>query len=97
MLFRSLDFNSNRTPTLLMYKDGEEPYAPELPKPDVGNVDLGGNVSDLGGYYNELAYYIDCLEKDKYPEIVTPETARDSVALIFAEMRSLESGKVVSI
>ncbi len=93
----TLDFDSNRTPTLLAYKDGEEPYAPELPKPDVGNVDLGGNVSDLGGYYNELSYYIDCLEKDKYPEIVTPETARDSVALIFAEMRSLESGKVVFI
>jgi predicted dehydrogenase len=92
-----MDFNSARTPTLLIYEGNNEPYTPELPKPDVGDVDAGGNISDLGGYYNELAYYIDCLMKDEYPQIVTPESARDSVALILAEMKSLETGEMVSI
>ena len=57
----------------------------------------GGNVSSLGGYYNETKYFVECVEKGKKPTIVTPEAARDSLALVLKEFRSAESGKEITL
>ena len=46
--------------------DGEI-FCPELKKECSVQSDVGGNISDLGGYYNELYYFIDCINKGIQP------------------------------
>ena len=42
-------------------------FYPELKKECSAQSDAGGNISDLGGYYNELYYFIDCINKGIKP------------------------------
>ena len=42
-------------------------FTPEIEKGCTAQNDAGGNVSDLGGYYNELYYFIDCITKGVHP------------------------------
>ena len=42
-------------------------FCPELKKECTAQSDAGGNISDLGGYYNELYYFIDCINKGIQP------------------------------
>jgi len=44
-----------------------ERFCPELEKACLAQSDSGGNISDLGGYYNELYYFIDCVNKGVHP------------------------------
>ncbi len=37
------------------------------------NEALGGNISGLGGYYNEIKYFLDCLKQGKEPVIALLE------------------------
>ncbi len=50
----------------------------------------GGNVSDLGGYYNELKYFLDRLENPALPDIASLEEGASSVKLA---LRELAEGK----
>lgn len=85
-----------KTPSFVVYEEGvEQPYTPPVPKPQVGAVESGGNISDLGGYFNEIQYYINCLLAGERPTIVTPHTSRDSVETVLAEIQSAETGKEV--
>ena len=86
-----------QSPTLLVYEGDEEPVAPELPKPDLEGVEAGGNISDLGGYFNEIKYFVDCILAGKKPAIVTPQDARDSLETVLAEMESTKTGQSVSL
>jgi hypothetical protein len=51
----------------------------------------GGNLSSLGGYYNELAYFIDCIANDRAPTTVTPESSRESLRYVLEEVRQIEA------
>jgi predicted dehydrogenase len=86
----TLDFNSSRKPTLALYPVGGGVQHPELPKAEVSSTVSGGNISDLGGYFNEVKYFVDCVEKGHEPAIVTPEDALASVELIQKEFKSAE-------
>ena len=46
----------------------------------------GGNISDLGGYFNELEYFAGCLVAGKKPDKATLPDACASVKFIFEEM-----------
>ncbi len=48
----------------------------------------GGNISDLGGYYNELKYFTDCVKEGKMPEMATLSDAVESVKFVRAEARA---------
>ncbi len=50
------------------------------------SVEGGGNISDLGGYYNELQYFTDCLKADKKPEKAGLADAVNSVKFVREEM-----------
>jgi predicted dehydrogenase len=41
-------------------------------------------------YLNEIAYFLDCVEKDYPPEECPPESARDSLVLLEKELASVE-------
>jgi predicted dehydrogenase len=48
-------------------------------------------------YYNEIAYFLNCVEKDIPPAECPPESACDSLGLIKKAIASVESGQSVAI
>ncbi len=73
---------------LTIYEDGKEPIIPEFPKMATRG---GGNISDLGGYYHEIKYFVDCLEKGREFETVTPQTSRLSLKATLEEIEGIRS------
>ena len=71
--------------------EGGTIFTPELNKECVAQSDTGGNISDLGGYYNELYYFIDCINKGIRPTKASLLAGAESVEL--AEKQKLASEK----
>jgi len=71
---------------LTVYSDGE-PFVPAFEKMSAAG---GGNISDLGGYYHELAYFVDCVTQNKPFTITTPQTSRDSLEMTLEEIRQVK-------
>lgn len=69
---------------MALYMEGRDPETPEFPKMEAAG---GGNISDLGGYFLELEYFLNCLETGRKPEIVTPESSRESLVTTLEEIR----------
>ena len=80
---------------MVLYQGGNEAVPIDVPQPKVSNVEAGGNISSLGGYFNEIQYFLECLSRDKYPKVVTPQDARTSLQIVLAEKKSAETGKIV--
>lgn len=88
-------FEFNRLLPLTQYDDKKQEVKLEaLP---VGQVNAGGNISSLGGYYLEMKYWVDCLRQNKDPEIITPEDARNSLDITLKEIKSAETGRKIRI
>ncbi|MBE6929339.1 MAG: Gfo/Idh/MocA family oxidoreductase [Ruminococcaceae bacterium] len=75
-------------------EDGSAPFKPELPKEYVADNDIGGNISDLGGYYNELKYFIEGLQGKNDLSVATAAEAVKSVKLVLREAEA--AGGLVS-
>lgn len=73
---------------LWIYEEGQAPRQYEAPKMEASGA--GGNLSSLGGYYSELAYLVDCIAKDKMPQVVTPESSRESLRYVLQEVAMIE-------
>lgn len=57
-------------------------------------TDLGGNISDLGGYYNELKYFIDKIAGGQEPEIAPLSEGVKSVLLMLDEVESVGGAQI---
>ncbi|MHB0911957.1 MAG: Gfo/Idh/MocA family protein [Armatimonadota bacterium] len=91
-------FDMSASPSLMVYPFEGEAYAPELPKPNIGaSTETSGNISDLGGYYNEIKYFIDCVKSGREPEVVTPKDAREAVRVCLAVTESAKTDQVVDL
>ncbi len=53
-------------------------------------------IDAASGYWHEMVHFLDCIEKCTPSKILTPESARDSVHLVEAEIESARSGRTVS-
>jgi predicted dehydrogenase len=84
-----LSYSSKNQP-LVCYEKGKPPALVNVPQPKTGEVRAGGNISSLGGYFNEVKYFVDCLKAGRAPETATAEDARDTLALVFREMASAQ-------
>ena len=73
---------------MTVYEDGKQPVIPEFPKMEAAG---GGNISDLGGYYHELKYFVDRLESGEPFQITTPESSRESLATTLEEIRQIKA------
>ncbi len=49
------------------------------------------------GYEHELKHFVDCIRRGKASDVVSPESALQSVKLVEAEIASVKSGKAVAI
>ncbi len=70
--------------------DDEGAHPIELNKRKIA-VAGGGNISDLGGYFNELEYFTSCLIAGKKPEKAGLADACASVKFIFEELAAAKN------
>lgn len=59
-----------------------------------------GEVPEVGpndGYFNEIEYFVTCVEKNQTPTVSTPQASRDAVMVALAEKQSAIGGKTVAI
>ena len=94
----AVEFDSVASPTLTVtVGDGKKQPLPYT-NPGAGESSTGtGNLSSLGGYYNELAAFIACLQKKKAPRIATGDQAAESLATVLAEIQSAASGRTIKL
>ena len=92
----AVEFNMLNSPSIVIYEEDEDPRTPELPPP-IPPLDAGGNIDDLGAYYREIEYFLQCVESGQQPQRVTPEEALESVRVSLAEIESAATGKAVSV
>ena len=86
-----VEFNSRSTPTLTVYEAGGNLVRPTFETQKAEGAGEG-NIGDLGGYYQEIRYFIEHVTNNKQFGIVTPEDARDSLALVLKEKESADTG-----
>jgi len=93
----AVEFNIMTSPTITIFEDGKEPRHPELPPPVVATDDAGINIADLGGYYRETAYFLDCIEAGGKPKRSMPEESMEAVGVCLAEMESAATGNTIEV
>jgi predicted dehydrogenase len=79
-------FSTVESPSLKIYKVNGETEVPEFKEEITASGDSGGNISSLGGYYNELRYFVDCLVNGKDIKVASLEEAVKSLKLILREI-----------
>lgn len=94
----AVEFDSGAGPTLMVtIGDGKKLPLP-YKNPGAGESSTGtGNLSSLGGYYNELSAFIASLQKRKAPKIATGDQAAESLATALAEIQSASTGRTVKL
>lgn len=93
----TVELNLAREHPLVLYRPTGDPL-PIVPDPvSVRAADAGGNISDLGGYYREIAYFADCARRGEPPAITTAADAVQSTRLLLAEIQSIQTGRVVNL
>jgi len=93
----TVEFNSRYEKSLGIYKSGEEVEYPEVKVELQASAETGGNISELGGYFSEIKYFVDCVEDDKMPILATGESARDSLKVVLVELESIKSGRLMKL
>lgn len=68
---------------LTIYQVGKDPFTPEFEKMSAAG---GGNISDLGGYFHEIKYFVDRILSGEPFEVTTPESSRRSLEVTLAEI-----------
>ena len=91
-----VEYNTGYSKPFAIYTQGKAEY-PKLGEDIPKVTDTSGNISELGGYYSEIKYFVECVEGKKKPTIVTPEDARESLALVFKELESAEKGEKICV
>jgi hypothetical protein len=93
-----IDFDSTKSPTLRITRAGRVPEAMPFIAPVAGESTTGeGNISSLGGYFNELQYFIESVSTGVEPREATLFDARTSLGVVLNEIESARSGQAISI
>ena len=71
-----------------VYPVGGTAYQAELEEEFKGDNDIGGNISSLGGYYNELKYFVEGLQGKNDLSVATVSEAVKSVQLVKREIEA---------
>ncbi len=82
---------------LLTTTDGTVEH-PEAAQPEAALGESAvKNISDLGGYFLEVQYFVQSVVKGERPGRATPESSRQSVEVCLAAKQSVETGKAVRL
>ncbi|HDN97871.1 MAG: hypothetical protein DRP67_02000 [Candidatus Omnitrophota bacterium] len=91
-----VEFNSRNSPTVVVYESSGKIERPSFEPKKLEGV-MEGNISELGGYYYELRYFIEHVVHNKPFGVVTPEQARDSLDIVLKEKKSAEEGIEITL
>ena len=78
-------YSSLHTP-MTLYRPSGKNSPIEVPAPKVTAGGGGGNISDLGGYFNEIQHFVNCVKRGREPATATVEDGRDAVVLALREL-----------
>ncbi|MEI6464171.1 MAG: Gfo/Idh/MocA family oxidoreductase [Verrucomicrobiota bacterium] len=93
-----IDFDSRANPTLMIAEKSGPRTPMAFESPRVGSAKgSGGNISSLGGYFNEPRYFVDCVARGKQPALATPTQGAQSVRTVLAEIKSAATGRTVKL
>jgi predicted dehydrogenase len=93
-----VDFDSGENPTLTVTWQDRAPEPLAFTAPRSGKSAGGeGNISSLGGYFNELESFVASLVAGRPPKDATLADARASLAVVLAEIESARTGKTISL
>jgi predicted dehydrogenase len=93
-----IEYDSRSSPSLHLTIGGELRQPLAFDKPVVASAGPAtGNISDLGGYYNELASFCSSIRAGKPPTINTGRQALESLRVVLAEIKSVREKKAVSL
>lgn len=73
---------------MTVYQTDGSNYVPTFASMSAG--DLGGNLSDLGGYYHEMKYFFDCLGTGEPMAKCTPQSALRSLEITLDEIAQVK-------
>jgi predicted dehydrogenase len=92
-----IDYDSGKSSTLMVTWNDRTPEPLAFAVPAAGESRSGeGNVSSLGGYFNELKAFVECLQRDVPPLDATLQDARASLAVVFAEIESARTQRPIA-
>jgi predicted dehydrogenase len=82
--------------TLQLYQAGMHKAQPIKAQ---ATVSLGStvNLTDAGPFYNEIAYFVDCVITDRFPTIITPQDSLNSLSVLLAALQSAKTGEIVEL
>jgi predicted dehydrogenase len=90
----AIEYDSRAEPPLMVTLGDARPEPLAFDQPDAGESAVAiGNVSSLGGYFNELQYFVDCLERCSAPDRATLRQAAESLETVLAEVESARTGR----
>jgi predicted dehydrogenase len=55
------------------------------------------NIKDASGYYNEIAYFVECVITGARPTVITPEQSYSSLNILLKALESAQAGEIVSV
>lgn len=93
-----VELDSLTSPSLYLTLGNEERQPMPFTKPVVKSTGpSSGNISDLGGYYNELASFIEGVRSGVKPTLATGPQALESLRTVLAEIQSADEKRVVTL
>ncbi|HXP61204.1 MAG TPA: Gfo/Idh/MocA family oxidoreductase [Dongiaceae bacterium] len=93
-----IDFDSNKAPTLSITWSDRAPEPMPFTAPSAGQSTTGeGNISSLGGYYNELRHFVSSIAAGRAPSDATLGDGRSALMVVLAEIESARNGRAVAI
>tara|TARA_R100000027_G_scaffold67707_1_gene68044 strand:- start:2141 stop:3184 length:1044 start_codon:yes stop_codon:yes gene_type:complete len=93
-----LSYHSNEAPSLTVTRTGQRTESVPVQQPTLTESSTTiGNISALGGYFNELAYFADRVKANKAPRIATIAQASETIRVLCAELESARSGDPIPL
>ncbi len=86
-------FNSGNNPALVVYPNEGGQIVPEIKNDFDDSNDIGGNISSLGGYYNELKYFTERLNLGLPLEVAPLSEGVKSLELVLREIEMAGGAK----
>lgn len=84
----TLVFNGTKDPSLVLFKKDGEVIYPDLGQKEMHDTSSGINISDLGPYYMEDRYFLECIKNDRKVERAPLEEGIKSVLLGIRELEA---------
>ncbi|PAW79616.1 MAG: hypothetical protein B9S32_03510 [Verrucomicrobia bacterium Tous-C9LFEB] len=91
-----IEMDSLTSPSLHITQNDQERVAMPFAKLNIkSHGPTSGNISDLGGYYNELASFVEGIRKGIKPSIATGPQALESLRTVLAEIQSADENRSI--